>query len=256
MTTVTHDLPVADMQRDERRQARRTEFRRTFSGEAVAGALAIGLAMTVVYELLILASWPRDVVVHLAMASIWPLVALAVLLALALVDATLGNSAWRHAARPLAVALAIVVGIELAWLAVADLVPARLRDREPRDKLDWMFSIATYAGIAVPLYYIARRARARQRQLRRAEAEEAEQARLLARQQLAAQLAQVDYELVIDVMRGARSLRQDAPLRAEACLDRLVDYLRAAQQRDGPNAQHLEHCVQALRECRLAAGRS
>lgn len=102
-------------------------------------------------------------------------------------------------------------------------------------------------------YVFASNAKHRARLLRAAEAERVAEAERLAQQRLQAELASIDHDLVLTVLRHALGLRASHPVRADGLLRTVAEYLRAAQQRGRSDPQRIATALAELRQEACAA---
>lgn len=186
-------------------------------------------------------------VVHCAAGSLlWLVVTMATLVALAVATTaiTRGVSVWL--AYPVA-----ALAIELTVLAVAAvlhpyawLVPAPKLPGSAYALSMFMLSACLPAGV---FFVHSSNAKHHARLLRAAEAERAAEGDRLAEERLKAELASVDYDLVLNALRRARGARAGLPERADALLTIVAEYLRAAQQRGDTDPHRIARAFAELR---------
>ena len=189
-----------------------------------------------------------------AQALLWTATALATLFALAVATVAVVRGASGWLAYPLALLtvdlVALAVGLALhpyAWLGVtsAPQLPGIM----------WVHSGFIVSAVlpGAGLYVVASNAKHRARLLRAAEAERATEAERVAQQRLQAELASIDYDLLLTALRRALASRANCPERSDALLAIVADYLRATQQRGGTDPQRIENAFAELRQACTAA---
>ena len=171
-----------------------------------------------------------------------PVIAL-LLWAPAAVSVDRGAPGWL--AYPLALLLGSAAHTLMAWAVFSWLAPHYVSNGllhlQPQA---FLFMISP----AVPLYLYANSAARLAKVLKTAETERATETARLAQEQLQMQLASIDHDLVIAAMQQSLSVREAEPERAESLLMSVTEYLRAAQQREGTDAQRIADTLAELRQ--------
>jgi hypothetical protein len=215
------------------------------------GGVAVWVAVSMVLQLL----GPNNaggVALHALFIVSMLMLTLAVL-AVALVAVARGVSAW--VAYP-AAALATIVILSVLGVAID---PYRFLASTPPPPLQtvivryWYFLALMFPFAA--LYAYASSAGHGDKVLRAVEAERAAEAERLAQHRLQTELATVDHDVVLGAMRLALTAPQHAAGRAEALLEAVTSYLRAAQQRGASEPERVASALKELKEaCASVSG--
>lgn len=216
---------------------------------------AIGIALAFVavcVPLSLVGPWDASAVAFQHLYRFSTVMVTLAVLAVALVTVARGISAW--VAYPAAAFAAFGIGSVLG--VVFD--PFRWLATTPSPPLSALIvahlcNLSILCPFAV-LYVYASGARRDEKVLRALEAERAAEAERLARQRLQTELAMVDHDLVLRAMRMALTVREREAAQADALLEAVTAYLRAAQQRGSSEPGRIAAALTELRRACTSRG--